>query len=96
MKSLKHHNVYVVLLDCVPGGTGRDVYVGMTGLKPEERFANHKKGHKKSAKVFKYGVHPLPKLYEHCNPMSYEDACRMENTLAHRLKIRGFNVYGGH
>jgi hypothetical protein len=50
-----HHNVYVVLLDPAVGrvrkvraaNQKRDpkkpcVYVGMTGLTPEERFANHK------------------------------------------------------
>ena len=38
-------NVYVVQLNKrVPGGTGKDVYVGMTGLTPEERYANHKRG----------------------------------------------------
>ena len=49
-----HHNGYVVLLDPAVGrirkvraeNPGRDpkklcVYVGMTGLTPEERFANH-------------------------------------------------------
>ena len=52
-----HHNVYVVLLDPATArlrtvraaNPGRNpgkpcVYVGMTGLTPEERFANHKAG----------------------------------------------------
>jgi hypothetical protein len=51
----RHHRVYVVLLDPAAGqlravraaNPDRDhkkpcVYVGMTGLTPEERFANHK------------------------------------------------------
>ena len=37
----KRFNVYVVQLQGVPGGTGKDVYVGMTGLTPEERFARY-------------------------------------------------------
>jgi hypothetical protein len=54
-----HHNVYVMLLDPAVGkvrkvkaaNPKRDrkkpcVYVGMTGLMPEERFANHKAGTK--------------------------------------------------
>jgi hypothetical protein len=53
----RHHNVYVVLLDPAVGRIRRIrrenpnrevrkpcVYVGMTGLTPEERFANHKQG----------------------------------------------------
>ena len=39
-----HHHVYVVYLRN-PKSDGRaGYYVGMTGLTPEERFANHKKG----------------------------------------------------
>jgi hypothetical protein len=54
-----HHSVYVVLLDAAAGkirkvraeNPKRDpkkpcVYVGMTGLTPEERFTNHKTGTK--------------------------------------------------
>jgi predicted GIY-YIG superfamily endonuclease len=91
-----HHSVYVVLLEGVPDGTRKDVYVGMTGLAPEERFANHKRGHKKNYKVMKYGVKLLPELYQDLNPMTYEEACRMEKVLANRLTKQGFNVFGGH
>jgi hypothetical protein len=57
-----HHNVYVVLLDPAAGrlravraaNPRRDpkkpcVYVGMTGLTPEERFTNHKQGIKSAS-----------------------------------------------
>ena len=44
------------------------VYVGMTGLTPEARLANHKKGHKASRIVRKHGVRLLPALYTHLNP----------------------------
>ena len=92
----EHHSVYVVLLEGVPGGSGKDVYVGMTGLIPEERFANHKKGYKKNSKVMKYGARLLPELYQHLNPMSYDEARQMEKVLANKLKKEGFYVYGGH
>ncbi len=92
----KHHSVYVVWLEGVPGGGGKDVYVGMTGLTPEERFANHKKGHKKNYKVMKYGVKLLPELYQNLNPMTYKDASQMEKVLANQLTKEGFHVYGGH
>jgi hypothetical protein len=62
-----HHNVYVVLLDPPVGkvrkvqaaNPERDrkkpcVYVGMTGLTPEERFANHKAGTKAAWVVKRY------------------------------------------
>jgi hypothetical protein len=92
----KHHFVYVVELQSVPRGTGRDVYVGMTGLNPEERFANHKRGYKASRIVTKYGLRLLPELYEHMNPMSYASAVKMEILYAELLRRRGFNVFGGH
>jgi len=72
------------------------VYVGMTGLTPEERFANHKRGHKASRVVRRHGVRLLPALYEHLNPMSYDEALRAETELAEELRRRGHFVFGGH
>ena len=104
-----HHNVYVVLLDAAAGrirkvraeNPKRDprkpcVYVGMTGLTPEERFANHKAGTKAAAVVKRYGLRLLPELYEHLNPMPYEAAVRMEQDLADDLRWAGYTVTGGH
>ena len=104
-----HHNVYVVLLDSAAGSTrrvraenpGRNpqkpcVYVGMTGLQPEERFANHKAGIKAAAVVRRYGIRLLPELYRHLNPMPYEAAARMEIDLAEDLRQEGYAVAGGH
>jgi predicted GIY-YIG superfamily endonuclease len=80
-----------------PAGDGRaGYYVGMTGLRPEERLANHKAGIKAAGVVRKHGVRLVPTLYEHLNPMSYEDAVRMELELADSLRKRGFQVFGGH
>ena len=80
-----HHNVYVVLLDPAAGrlravlaaNPGRDptkpcVYVGMTGLTPKERFANHKAGIKAASVVTRYGIRLLPELCAHLNPMPFE------------------------
>jgi hypothetical protein len=39
------------------------VYVGMTGLTPEERFANPKQGIKAAWAVTRYGIRLLPELY---------------------------------
>lgn len=104
-----HHHVYVVLLEAKVGKlrsvraanpnrdpTKRCVYVGMTGLTPEERFLNHKSGHKDAWIVKRYGVRLLPELYAHLNPMPYEAALKMEMDLAEDLRKEGFAVSGGH
>jgi hypothetical protein len=104
-----HHHVYVVLLDPAAGrirkvrglNPGRDpakpcVYVGLTGLAPDERFANHKQGIKCSLLVKRYGIRLLPDLYTHLNPMPYEAAAQMEGDLTEDLRRAGYTVVGGH
>jgi hypothetical protein len=104
-----HHNVYVVLLapaaarirKILAANPAHDpqkpvVYVGLTGLTPEERFANHKLGIKSSSFVKRFGIRLLPELYEHLNPMPYEAAVQMEKDLAEDLKRAGYGVVGGH
>lgn len=108
-QSEDHHNVYVVLLVPAVGknrkvrtaNPDRDrkkpcVYVGMTGLTPEGRFANHKAGIKDAWVVKRYGVRLLPELYAHLNPMPYEAAAQMEVDLAEDLRRAGYTVTGGH
>jgi len=109
LESLDHHNVYVVLLDPAVGklrkvraeNPERDpkkpcVYIGMTGLTPEERFANHKAGIKDAVLVKRYGIRLLPELYAHLNPMPFEAAAQMEKDLAEDLRRAGYTVTGGH
>jgi predicted GIY-YIG superfamily endonuclease len=91
-----HHHVYVVFLRNPSGDGKAGYYVGMTGLTPEQRLANHKAGIKAASVVRKYGVRLVPTLYEHLNPMTYADALRMEGELAESLRKRGFRVFGGH
>lgn len=104
-----HHHVYVVLLEAAAGrwrslraaNPDRDpakpcVYVGMTGLSPEVRFANHKAGIKAAAVVKRHGVRLMPELYEHLNPLPYEAAVEMEADLAEDLRRAGYTVAGGH
>ena len=104
-----HHNVYVVLLKPAVGkirkvraeNPKRDpkkpcVYVGMTGLAPEERFTNHKAGIKAASVVKRYGLRLLPELYEHLNPMPFEAAAQMEMDLAEDLRRAAYTVTGGH
>src|SRR3954470_14367314 len=89
-KRVGHHSVYVVFLRNPKGDGKAGYYVGMTGLAPEERFANHKNGIKAAGFVRRFGVRLVPTLYEHLNPMPYEDALRMEVELADSLRKRGF------
>ncbi len=104
-----HHHVYVVLLDPAVASIRavrlanpeRDpkmpcIYVGMTGLTPEERFANHKAGIKDASLVKRYGIRLLPELYKHLNPMPFGAAAQMENDLAEDLRRAGYTVIGGH
>ena len=108
-ESSLHHNVYVVLL-APEAARSRElrsqkhqrdpgkpcVYVGMTGLSPDERFANHKSGVKAAGIVKKHGVRLLPELYEIFNPMPFDVAVSMEQELAEDLRKQGFAVAGGH
>ena len=107
-ESAHHHYVYVVLLKSEvcksrkvrEANPKRDpakpcVYVGLTGLSPEERFANHKRGIKAASIVTRFGLRLLPELYEHLNPMPYEAATQMERDLAEDLRRAGYTVLGG-
>ncbi|HEX5222903.1 MAG TPA: hypothetical protein VFZ59_25325 [Verrucomicrobiae bacterium] len=104
-----HHHVYVVLLDPTVARMRKVqvanpkrnpalpcVYVGMTGLPPEQRFANHKAGVKAASLVKRHGIRLMPELYAHLNPMPFEAAARMEVDLAEDLRRAGYTVMGGH
>ena len=104
-----HHNVYVVLLDLGAArlrkvraaDPDRDpkkpcIYVGMSGLTPEELFANHKSGDKASSVVRRYGIRLLPGLYAHLNPMPFEAAAQMEQDMAGDLRRAGYTATGVH
>ena len=101
-----HHCVYVVELDpsvrkdrrfaAANPDCARDLpclYVGSTGLTPEERFARHKAGIQDSPIVRRYGMRLVPDMYEHLNPMPYEAAVEMEADLAQDLRDEGYCVW---
>jgi len=103
-----HHNVYVVelastvLLEprfrrCNPDyRIGQPcVYVGMTGLDPDERFDKHKAGVKANRFVTRYGMRLMPELYEVYNPMPYQAAQEMEVELGIALREDGYGVWQG-
>jgi predicted GIY-YIG superfamily endonuclease len=96
VKRRGHHSVYVVYLRNPKRDGKAGYYVGMTGLTPEKRFANHKAGIKSAGVVRRFGIRLVPVLYDHLNPMRYADAARMETELADSLRKRGFQVFGGH
>lgn len=108
-ESSYHHHVYVVLLDPAvarlravqKSNPNRDpqkpcVYVGMSGLEPEQRFKNHKEGIKSASVVHRYGIRLLPELFACLNPMPFEAAIQMEKDLAEDLRSQGYTVTGGH
>ena len=109
MTAKDHHSVYVVLLDDAvieePSVRAENsdrqpgkpcVYVGMTGLSPEQRMENHLNGYKASRIVERYGLRLLPELYQDMNPMSYQEALETEALLARNLRKVGYTVTGGH
>jgi len=70
------------------------VYVGKTGLTPEERFQKHKSGHKAGRRlVQRYGRRLIPEFYEDFNPLPYEMAQAMEGELARQLRADGHAVW---
>ena len=102
----KKHNVYVIglnravlndpkFLEANPqyNPVKPCVYVGMTGLTPEERFARHKKGIQACKYVRDYGEYLKPRHYKKLNPMTFEEALAMERELAKRLRKRGYAVW---
>jgi hypothetical protein len=106
MAQRHHHNVYVVLLSkdvltetkfkrCNPDYNPAKpcVYVGMTGLSPDERFDKHKAGIRANRYVRLYGERLLPELYECYNPMPYDAARDMEVELAIALREAGYGVW---
>lgn len=101
-----HHHVYVIELswdvlleprfaksnpDYQPGKPC--VYVGMTGLQPDERFDKHKAGIRANRFVTQYGLRLLPALYECYNPMPYHAAAEMEVELGIALREAGYGVW---
>lgn len=91
--------VYVVELDptdlanCGPKGA---VYVGETGLTPQERFAKHKAGGRTSVRiVFERGLRLRPDLAPDKAFDSRAAVLRAENRTAKKLRNRGYRVQGG-
>jgi hypothetical protein len=105
-RDVPHHNVYVIELKgtvrlvkkfaLANPGARLDkpcLYVGLTGLPPEERFNQHMSGIKAAKYVKRYGIRLKPRYFQKYNPMTYDDAKKMEVELTRRLRNRGFAVW---
>jgi hypothetical protein len=86
-------SVYVVLLE--RDDSAHELYVGLTGLTPDERYRNHKSGCQASRVVRRYGIGLLPALYRHLNPLDWEPAQLAEVELAAALRTTGLRVHQG-
>lgn len=76
------------------------LYVGQTSKTPQERFQQHKTGHRiakghklSSAIVEKYGRYLRPSLYQHIGPLSRAEALEVEKGLALELRRKGYAVW---
>ncbi len=69
------------------------VYVGQTGLDPEDRFNQHKDGYKSNRIARKHGKYLMRKQYEGLNPVPASKAVEMEEALARRLQKKGYAVW---
>jgi hypothetical protein len=91
------HSVYVVLLHDPVFPERWGLYVGQTSRDPDWRFDQHKLGYKASGAVRRFGVHLLPDLVEHLNPMQQWESLELEAALAdafHQARVPW--VEGGH
>ena len=68
-------------------------YVGMTSRTPEARFEQHITGYKSSRLVKKYGIRLKPRQYTALNPMTYNEAVKMEKLKTKQLRKRGWGVW---
>jgi predicted GIY-YIG superfamily endonuclease len=106
IRSRHRHSVYVIELDPAIYNSARFrkanpdhdltkpcVYVGCTGLTPEQRFEKHKAGIRANKFVQRFGMRLLPKLYAYANPMPYDAARDMEVELAIALREQGYAVW---
>jgi hypothetical protein len=99
------HSLYAIELDPAvwknrafrnrnPGGTeGVCLYIGVTGLTPEERFERHRMGTQSGRFVRTHGVRLRLDLVEGFSRLPYRIAACMEPKLAAWLRAQGFAVW---
>lgn len=90
-------NIYLVLLDYADSaGDPHGVYVGMTGLAPDDRFDQHKAGIRAAGSVLRRGLELLTGPVMHLQGIGRAEATRIEAELAEALRAAGLRVRGGH
>ena len=99
------HSIYAIELDPTvwnhrafrtrnPGGaSGGCLYIGVTGLTPERRFARHQAGTQSARFVRTHGVRLRLDLVEGFSRLPYRIAACMEPKLAAWLRAQGFAVW---
>jgi predicted GIY-YIG superfamily endonuclease len=100
-----HHSIYAIELDRAvwenrafrernPGGAASGcLYVGVTGLRPEDRFARHRQGTQSGRFVRTHGVRLRLDLVEGFSRLPYRIAACMEPRLAAWFRAQGFGVW---
>jgi predicted GIY-YIG superfamily endonuclease len=99
-----HYSIYAIELDRGveqkaafrkrnPGMTAGCLYIGMTGLTPEKRFARHRAGTQSGRYVREYGVRLRLDLVEGFSRLPFPIAAFMESKLAAWLRAQGFGVW---
>jgi predicted GIY-YIG superfamily endonuclease len=100
-----HHSIYAIELDRAvwkkrafrernPGGAAAGcLYIGVTGLRPEERFERHQAGTQSSRFVRAHGRRLRLDLVEGFSRLPYRIAACMEPKLAAWLRAQGFAVW---
>ena len=103
--SLGHHTIYAIELDPAvasrrafkernPGGSaGGCLYIGMTGLTPEQRFERHRAGTQSGKYAGTHGVRLRLDLVEGFSRLPHPIAVFMESKLAAWLRAQGFGVW---
>ena len=102
------HNVYVVELDKAVLRHKKiqklnpnykswlpPLYIGMTGLSPELRFAKHKEGLKANVWVQKHGLKLRPEFYKDFHNLDFHKAEQTEEQLAKKMRAKGYPIIGG-
>ena len=60
---------------------------------PAARFKDHEEGHKANRYACCYGLWLRKRLFQHYNPMTYDEAVKKEVKLAERLRKKGHVVW---
>ena len=100
-----HYSIYAIELDPAvagkrafktrnpAGSTSGCLYIGMTGLTPEKRFARHRAGTQSGKYAGTHGIRLRLDLVEGFSRLPYAIAAFMEPKLAAWLRAHGFGVW---